>query len=111
MESIAFEIDKKELLGKGGTSFLYAAYNKYELKKSVKYAAKKIPEETKIDNSVLSTFDNELLISSDLNLDHPNLVKFYGIHEYQNESYMVYEYCNGGDLNQFLKEYYNINKK
>jgi serine/threonine protein kinase len=111
MESYAFEIDKKELLGKGGTSFLYAAYNKYELKKSVKYAAKKIPEETKIDNSVLSTFNNELLISSDLNLDHPNLVKFYGIHEYQNESYMVYEYCNGGDLNQFLKEYYNINKK
>ena len=40
-------------------------------------------------------------------LNHPNIVKFYGLKKTLNNWYLVTEYCNGGSLLSNLKKYIN----
>ena len=37
-------------------------------------------------------------------LFHPNIVKLYDFIKTQNNNYLVFEYCGGGDLRGLLKE-------
>ena len=37
-------------------------------------------------------------------LDHPNIVKFFGVFEDKDSSYLVMEYTNGGTLFDYLNE-------
>lgn len=37
-------------------------------------------------------------------LNHPNIVRLYGVHNYGTELYMVLEYVSGGSLNKYLAE-------
>lgn len=37
-------------------------------------------------------------------LDHPNIVKFYGVFEDRDDIYLVMEYLNGGTLFDYLNE-------
>ena len=36
-------------------------------------------------------------------IDHPNVIKFIEILRTSNNFYLIYEYCNGGDLEHLLK--------
>ncbi len=36
-------------------------------------------------------------------VSHPNLVQFYGVYQAQNKNYLVMEFCEGGDLEKFLR--------
>lgn len=38
-------------------------------------------------------------------LDHPNIVKVYGIKKYKGINYLVMEYMNGGSLLDFIRKY------
>ena len=62
------------------------------------YAIKNIPRE-KVDEEI-SMLEQELLIL--MEVDHPNIIKFY--ETYLDEKYyrIVMEYCNGGELFEHL---------
>lgn len=92
--SIALE---KKQLGKGAFGIVYLGFdinnNKY-------VALKKIPNEIVKDPQKINALGNEILISTDVSGD--NLVKIRDIQEIQDSKYLVYEYCNGGDLRRYL---------
>jgi serine/threonine protein kinase len=104
MEEIKFRIEFNELIGKGGFGEVYIAYNINDKKQiKTKYAAKKLPPKLQ-EKEYLELYSNEILISTQFN--NPNLVKFYGLTEENESIFMIYEYCNGTDLNKYLKDYY-----
>jgi len=45
---------------------------------------------------------NEIYILS--KIDHVNVIKFIEILRTSNNFYLIYEYCNGGDLERLLKK-------
>ena len=63
-----------------------------------------------LDNAEQNYYYKRLqeLIESEIeilsNLDHPNVIKFYGYTKQHGIYYLRMEYCNGGDVYEFLKE-------
>ena len=70
-----------------------------------KYAIKEIANQTlteKLGPKGQETLKKEVDISKLLN--HPNIVRLYDYIKTENNNYLVFEYCGGGDLRGFLKE-------
>lgn len=55
--------------------------------------------------------DNQELIDKEINillqLNHPNIIKLRDIKKTSNNWYLVFEFCELGDLEQYMKEKYN----
>lgn len=64
------------------------------------YAIKSIPRE-KIDEDI-QMLEQELLIL--MEVDHPNIIKFYEVYSDAKYYRIVMEYCEGGELFQHLTE-------
>ena len=92
-----FGIENK-ILGKGSFGTVYLgndiANDKY-------VALKMIPAEIINDQQKIEALSNEILISS--GVDNENLVKILDLTELENKKYIVYEFCNGGDLRRYLR--------
>ena len=93
-------------LGKGsfGEVFLTKKENSSQL-----FATKKIP----ISNLTTKKFEeylyNEINIMQKLN--HKNIVKFHKVIRTPNNIYIIMDYLNGGNLQDYLTNYQKINKK
>ena len=96
------DTDKSHLIGKGGFGVVYPAYDKNEKSDTLKYVAKLLPE-IHSKSKDLTSIENELLVAT--HCDNDNLVKFHGLTDVGNRIYMIFEYCNGGDLNNFTTKY------
>lgn len=48
--------------------------------------------------------DKEIQILLDLN--HPNIIKLHDFKKTSNNWYLVFEYCELGDLEHYMKKYY-----
>ena len=92
-------------LGKGAFGNVQLAI---ELKTDKKVAAKKIPTKILKDPKQINFINNEILISTTTLSDEKYLVKTLDLTEIEGEKYMICEYCNGGDLYNYLHFY---NKK
>ena len=68
-----------------------------------KYATKKIDKKYAANPRAKKYLDNEIQILKEI--DHPNIVKLYKVHETTQFYYLVTEYCNGGSLSDCLEEY------
>lgn len=44
-------------------------------------------------------------------MDHPNIIKLYEIYDWQNYYYLITEYCDGGDLFEYLREKHRFSEK
>jgi serine/threonine protein kinase len=97
------EMDNENIIGKGGFGTVYPAYEKGDYLKKTKYAAKSVPELVRTNQKEMTAFQNEILIATQF--ENENLVKFHGLTEVDNHMYMIFEYCNGGDLNNFITKY------
>ena len=53
--------------------------------------------------------DNEIAIMKDMN--HPNIIKLYDVKIDSNFIYIITEYCNGGNLKEFLEKNLEVNHK
>ena len=99
MENIQglFALENK-ILGKGSFGTVYLGV---DIANDIYVSLKKIPPEIMKDQQKIEALSNEILISSDV--DNENLVKIRDITEINNENYIVYEFCNGGDLRRYLR--------
>lgn len=56
-----------------------------------------------IDNEMINKIDKEIEILMKLK-DHPNIVNLKNIRKTQNNIYLIFEYCENGDLEQYLRK-------
>ena len=92
-----FSLEGK-VLGKGEFGVVYLGM---DLSKNRYVALKKIPRYLINDPDKYEMFSNEILVSS--GVKHENLVNIIDLADINNEKYIAYEYCNGGDLGRYLK--------
>ena len=90
---------------KGNTGTLFEAISGDKI-----YAIKSIST-SKLDNKqvIMETFKKQLEIIR--NINHKNILKIYGLEKTANNAYLVLEYCNGGNLFDYLNYYHQILNK
>jgi serine/threonine protein kinase len=84
----------KEPIGYGSFSIIYKGYNISEPNKPL--AIKRI---TKIID--MKYFHNEVDLMK--KLDHPNILKLYDVVKTNGNIYLILEYCNCGDLSEYIQ--------
>ena len=112
-------IDYSKVLGKGSFGTVYKGIS-YKNNKEQTVALKQIPKEIINDKKKLELFQNELVISANLFDEEDNdedgqskmknIVLFLDIIEINNSNYLVYEFCNGGDLKRYLRYFRNFDE-
>ena len=97
-----FHINYDEKIGKGGFGDVYIATDikDNKLRKTL-YAAKQINKE----KEDINTITNEILINTEF--QNENLVEFFGINIIDDNYFLIFEYCNGGDLAKNYNDYFN----
>ena len=97
---------KDRILGRGLFGTVYLGL---DLSKDRYVSLKKIPAEIKDDLQKINALSNEILISA--GVDNENLVKIIDLTDIGEDKYMVYEFCNGGDLRRYLKYFKRFDEK
>ena len=87
-----------KVLGKGSFGTVYLGT---DIANDRYVSLKKIPGEIMKDPQKIEALSNEILISS--GVDNENLVKIIDLTDINNDKYIVYEFCNGGDLRRYLR--------
>ena len=90
----------EESIGKGAFGEVYLTSLKDDPKK---YATKKFLREEVEQSETMKYLRNDITIIQ--YLKHPNIVKFKEVKKTKKHFYIIFEYCNGGDLSQALKKY------
>ena len=96
------DFKNKELIGNGASGIAYKIFNN---KDKNYYCLKQIL--LKNDDKIKQA-ENEVNILKTLN--HENIVKYYGSYKDENSFYIIMEYCDNSDLNEFIKQHKD-NKK
>ena len=105
MEQGVYALENK-ILGKGSFGTVYLGMDVF---KNKYVSLKKIPGEIMRDQQKIDALSNEILISS--GVDNENLVKILDLTDINNEKYIVYEFCNGGDLRRYLRFFKKFDEK
>lgn len=102
---------KKEILGKGGFATVYKGLN---TRTNKQVAIKKIScKEISDYNSIREIVENEIFLLKKCSfVDNPYLLKifqhFQCPQDQENTTYLVLEYCNGGNLSNELKKHKDV---
>lgn len=88
-----------EELGKGGNGQVFLALDE----KENKYAIKKISIKG-LNEDQINSIENEAKILSNIGDTNNHIVKFYGSCINNDDFYILMEFCEGLDLNKFIKE-------
>ena len=97
---------ENKILGKGSFGTVYLGT---DISKERYVALKKIPKNIINNPQTLQLLSNEILISA--GVQSKNLVKILDITDINYEKYIVYEYCNGGDLRRYLQFFYKFDER
>lgn len=84
-------------IGRGTTGIVYEAVDDSTGKK---YAIKAIPSSKLENRRIMDNFKRELKVL--YGLSHQNIIKITGIEKTVNNTYLALEYCNGGNLYEYL---------
>ena len=94
------------ILGKGSFGVVYLGV---DLANDRYVSLKKIPPEIKEDPQKINALSNEILISA--GVDNINLVKILDLTDIGTDKYIVYEFCNGGDLRRYLRYFKRFDER
>jgi len=68
-----------------------------------------------IEKTSIKGTDTERYINGEISIlkevNHPNILKLIEVKDKEEKLYIVHEYCNGGNLSEFLEKYREKNKK
>ena len=87
-------------IGKGSNSEVFLAYKGNDLKN---YALKRYERPFIDKNDNLLTLKKEISILQKLN--HPNIIKFYGVKKTSKHVYLIFDCYYGGDLSTLFEKY------
>jgi serine/threonine protein kinase len=93
-----YRFDKE--IGKGAFSMVYLAT---KTDTGERYAIKRIDKSFVTDKRYKKYLNNEIFILN--NAKHENIIKFFGVKTTMNYLYLIFEYCDGGDLQSCLSKY------
>ena len=92
----------KGMIGEGGSGKVYLVQDK-ETKEH--FAMKEYPKSNLNDQYQLKLFQNEVEIMKQLKTNESkHIVKMHKIMNSNNHFYVIMEYCNMGNLNEYLKQ-------
>ena len=98
------ELKLEKELGKGIFSNMYLATR---IKDGSKFAIKRIYKFLINDKRYMKYINNEIFILKQINCEH--VIKLHKIITDINFVYLIFEYCNGGDLDKCLKKHMEMN--
>ncbi|CAE7584115.1 CPK2 [Symbiodinium sp. CCMP2592] len=98
-----FDLDPKAKLGDGAFSVVTRATNR------ATGAVRAVKSVLKSRVQKVEALKNEIDLARDM--DHPNIVRLYGIYEDPRHVYLVMELCQGGELFDRLSEVYSLGEK
>ena len=87
-------------IGKGKFSTVYLSKKNNIIQN---YAIKKYERKLIEKNNYIKYLDNSIIVSKFFN--HPNIIKINYLKKTHNSFYVIYEYCNGGNLSHILEKY------
>ena len=97
----------EKLISKGVFGQVYLGY---KIGSQRKYAIKKKELSKYLKNEKAKKYlDNEILIMKDIN--HPNIIKILDVKMNKKFVFIITEYYNGGNLEEFLEKYLETNNK
>jgi len=95
------KIGKYKVLNQAGAGAFGVVWKTMSPDDGKLYAVKEIPK-AKMTKQLLENLIREVNISQ--KLDHKNMIKCFTTMESKNNYYIVFEYCEGGDLSKYLQE-------
>ena len=100
------KIGKYKIVSRAGAGAFGIVWKATSSEDGKSYAIKEISK-GKMTKQLIENLIREVQIS--LKLEHANLIKCYATMESKNNYYIVFEYCEGGDLGKYLLETKKIN--
>lgn len=88
----------ERVIGKGQFGEVYKGYNKI----TGEDIAVKTVSRKNLKGKFYELLENEIKVLRTCN--NPNIIKLYDIKKTKNNIYLILEYCNEGDLMQFIKK-------
>lgn len=85
-------------IGEGSFSNVYKAFH---VKTGIFYAIKSIKTK-RLSNKVIQNLNSEIEIL--LNINHPNIIKIHDVIKSKEHIHLVLDYCDGGDLYNFIRK-------
>ena len=95
-----------KVISQGAFGYLYLISN---IEASKKYLANGIQKKYYSDPKMKKYIDNEISILKDVN--HPNIIKLIDVKETLKHIYIITEYCNGGNLKEYLNKYKKLSEE
>jgi serine/threonine-protein kinase ULK/ATG1 len=99
MYKVVGDYQLTEKIGKGNFADVYLGINS---KTQSKYAIKVISKETFAEPKLIAGLDSEIKIMKEFS--HRNIVQLFKYFSSERNYYLVVEYCQGGDLNKYIKK-------
>ena len=87
-------------IGKGKFSTVYLSKKNNIIQN---YAIKKYERKLIEKNNYIKYLANSIIVAKFFN--HPNIIKINDVKNTPNSIYVIYEYCNGGNLSHILEKY------
>jgi serine/threonine protein kinase len=106
---MSINLEKLKVIVEFGKNDIYETLIALNEQENEEFFIKKTSKSILENPIKIKYFENEVNINQ--YLDHDNIIKFYEKKDILNDSYLIFEVANGGNINDNLKKYIDKNKK
>ena len=102
-------LEELEVFDDFGKNDIYESLIATKKPENLFFFIKKTSKSVLLDEYKKKYFENELYVNE--NFEHDNIIRFYEKKQILNETYLIFESANGGNLDDIFKTYMEKNKK